>query len=82
MLQIKQKLRLSLPRLSFYSPKPLQFSPVVDDDDELTQAILNDAAERDDDWELTEHPDAENLEAFWSEVQRDTMNDPDWYSFS
>lgn len=83
MLQIKQKFRLSLPQLNIFArPKPLQFSPVVDDDDELTQDIANETTERDDEWELEEHPDEVELEEYWSEVQSDIQSDPRWSKFS
>jgi hypothetical protein len=69
MLQIKQKFRLTLPQLNtFTRPKPLEFSPVIEDDDELARAIAEETAERDDEWELEEHPDEVELEEYWTEL--------------
>ena len=83
MLQIKQKFRLTLPQLNIFArPKPLQFSPVIEDDDELARAIAEETAERDDEWELEEHPDEVELEEYWTEVQSDIQNDPRWSNFS
>ena len=82
MLQIKQKFHLSLPHLEPLHPQPVQFSPVTDDDDELTQAIVSEPAQHDDDWQLEERPDEEKLEEFWNEVENDIQNDPKWIKFS
>lgn len=82
MLKIKQKFHVKLPHFQFRSPKPLQFSPVADDTDELTQAIAEDQVQHDDEWTLEEHPDETKLEAYWSEVEDDIQHDPKWIKFS
>lgn len=81
MLEIKPKHRIHLPHLPSRSA-PLAFAPVLDDGDELTQAIVDAPQERDDAWELTERPDVEELTKFWSEVEADVAQDPEWFTFS
>jgi hypothetical protein len=50
--------------------KQMQFAPVQsqEDDDELSQAILNDPAVHDDKWDLTDNLDPEKLSAFWDDA--------------
>lgn len=82
MLEIKQKLlNFKFPRLNFGLSKPLEFSPDVEDGDELMVAIQDDAVVRGNDWELEESPNTEHLEEFWSEVQSDITRDPNWSNF-
>lgn len=81
MLQIKHKHHIKLPHLSFSSPS-MQLSPVPIDDDELTQAIVTDSQNHDNQWELNERPDMGELTEFWSEVEADVQNDPEWFRFS
>ncbi len=80
MLKIPRKFHLELPHFSLSSPAPLQFSPIVDDDDELTQAVYADIDEHDDNWELSERPDGSALESFWETVEQDITKDPKWFS--
>lgn len=82
MLHIKQKFHLSLPHVQLGASKPLQFTPVVDDQDELTQAIADDVTQHDDDWELEERPNEERLEQYWNDVENDIEHDPKWIKFS
>lgn len=82
MLKIKQKFHLSLPHAQVLSVRPLQFSPVSDDGDELTQAIANDPQVHDDNWTLDERPNETQLEQYWSEVEDDILHDPKWIKFS
>lgn len=82
MLKLKHKHHFDLPHISF-STSRMQLSPVpVDDDDELTQAIVQDPVDHDDVWELSERPDTDELTQFWSEVETDVANDPEWFKFS
>lgn len=80
MLSIEPKHHFTLPLLT--TLQPMRFSPVVDDDDELTEAIAKDSNEHDDDWQLEETPDTNKLYEFWSEVESDVANDPNWFTFA
>lgn len=80
MLHIKQKHHLTLPHLSV--PHPMQFAVVSNDGDELTEAIKEDTVTHDDEWELSEHPDTSELESFWTKVEQDIVNDPEWFTFT
>ncbi len=82
MLKIKQTFHLSLPHLQLHRAQPLQFTPVIDDNDELTQAIVDDTVQHDDEWELDERPDTSQLEEYWDEVEDDIEHDPKWIKFS
>ena len=82
MLQIKQKLHLKFPRFRFGSQREITFAPVLDDDDELTQAISNEQFQHDDEWVLDERPDTSRLSAYWAEVENDIAHDPEWTTFS
>lgn len=82
MLKLKHKHHLDFPHLQFNLMQPMQLSPVMADDDELSQAIDRDQEYQENDWELAERPDSQQLENFWSEVQRDVRHDPDWVDFS
>ncbi|NCU30345.1 hypothetical protein EOL73_00780 [Candidatus Saccharibacteria bacterium] len=77
MLEIKPKINIKLPEIHFQSA-PLVFSPVQDEDDELINAIVDDVTEKDDDWQLTEHPDPNELEEYWKSVESDIRSDPEW----
>ena len=80
MLHIKQKPHLQLPHLGV--PHPVVFGAVPHDTDELAVAIADDATTHDDTWELTEHPDTNELESYWSKVEQDIVNDPEWFTFT
>lgn len=82
MLQIKQKFHINLPHIQLRNPKQVEFSPVTDDNDELSRAIIDDPAQHDDNWELNERPDAAQLEEYWDEVEDDIAHDPKWIKFS
>lgn len=61
----------------------MQLSPVaLDDNDELTQAIVNAPIDHDDNWELNERPDFQELNQFWTAVVDDVAHDPEWFKFS
>lgn len=81
MLAIKQKFHLSLPHMQLVHPKPLQFSSVQDDGDDLTQAIVTEPERHDDTWRLEERPAPADLEQFWSEVEDDILHDKTWFKF-
>ena len=55
----------------FVPHKQMQFQPVQDDDDDLSNAIRNDADNQDDKWQLTEDLDGGKLAAFWDDALRD-----------
>lgn len=80
MLRLKHAHHLDFPHLTFRPHYGMQLSPVMADDDELSQAIENDTSARDNNWELNERPDALQLDAFWNEVQQDVRKDPEWFS--
>lgn len=81
MLQIKQKHHLGLPQITLFPPI-MDFSPIIDEDDELLVDIAADQTSPDDNWRLTERPDGEELTQFWGTVETDVQNDPDWIRFS
>ena len=81
MLEIKQKHSIHLPHLEL--PRHMELSPVpISDDDELSLAINNDPAQRDDIWQLSERPEIGALTEFWEKVQEDIRQDPEWFSFN
>lgn len=51
--------------------KHMQFAPVQEDDDELSQAIKDDPAKQDDQWDLTDSIDAQALDLFWADAVRE-----------
>ncbi|HMR72830.1 MAG TPA: hypothetical protein PKD68_02375 [Candidatus Saccharibacteria bacterium] len=77
MLKIKQKIRLQLPQLTFW-PRRLELSKPVVDEDELIDAINTDTETHDDNWQLTEHADANQLVEYWGKVEDDILHDPEW----
>lgn len=81
MLKIKRSHHFTLPELRLRS-QAMQLSPIPDDGDELTQAIINDVDDRDNNWELSERPDMGELTQFWTDVEADVQNDPEWFKFS
>lgn len=53
--------------------KEMQFAPVIEDDDELSQAIQQDPIVQDDNWKLRRDDiDAEELDAFWDQTLRES----------
>ena len=48
--------------------KQMSFSPVPDDDDELSGYIKDDPQTHDNNWDLTAEIDGAKLEAFWDEA--------------
>ena len=76
MLKLKQKrhFTLSLPRFSFSKRMELGAVPITDDD-ELSQAIENDAVDRDNAWVLHERPDPEEFLRYWRSVEQDMSPD-------
>ena len=82
MLRIKHTHHLSLPHLNLGSSHVMTLSPVPADDDELSQAIRDYSVEHDNNWQLTDTPDTEELEQFWTNVAEEVKNDPDWITFS
>ncbi len=79
MLQIKKHHSFSLPSLTTATHR-LAMSPVVSEDDELIHDI--DTADSDDVWTLDPTPDTQELSRYWTTVERDLQNDPDWVNFA
>lgn len=80
MLKLKRTHHLDFPHLieNMAPAKQMALSPVADDSDELTQAIADDVAVQDDQWELVERPDSDELVRFWTTVEDEVTNDPEW----
>src|SRR5690349_12341693 len=80
MLKIKNKHHLDFPFIiQGLAPKrELVFEPVPSDDDELTQAIASDDDTHDNKWVLNEYDNAEELNAFWTRVEQEIADDPEW----
>ncbi len=78
MLRLKTHHQIHFPSLHSRS---MQLSVVSSDDDELTRAIDSEQITHDDTWTLTPSPDTNELEQFWSGVEDDIKNDPDWFKF-
>jgi uncharacterized protein YjiS (DUF1127 family) len=58
--------------LKDFAPQPkMQFQPVEEDDDDLSQAIRGDIERQDDQWQLNEDLDGDKLSAFWDEALKD-----------
>lgn len=76
-------LHLSSSRFSLFqsqSTQHVELSPVFDDEnDELIQAIKDDREEQ---WRLDPAPDTTALSKFWSGVEEDLHNDPNWVTFT
>lgn len=51
--------------------KEMQFEPVQEDNDELSEIIKNDPLTHDNEWDLHEMLDGEKLEAFWNDALRE-----------
>lgn len=81
MLKIKKGFSLSLPSFGASSVGPMKLSPVRNDNDELSQAVVADPDTHDNNWELNDRPDENELEAFWSNVEADVKKDPKWFTF-
>ena len=79
MLKLKHTYHLDFPHITL--PSAMQLSVVPNDDDELTQAIVEDPNTNDDTWQLVERPDMGELTKFWDDVQTDVQNDPEWFHF-
>lgn len=82
MLRLKRKRQINFPTIAQLFPHQMQLSRVVADGDELTQAIVNDPVDHDNNWILTERPETGELEQYWENVEADIKNDPSWVSFT
>lgn len=72
-------------KFSLISPQTLApvTLPVDDNDnDELLAAIDQEHEIADKNWQLTDAPDVPELESFWSGVEQDLRNDPEWFNFA
>lgn len=52
--------------------KQMQFAPIPDDEDDLSQAIKDDPITHDNKWDLTDDIDAEKLDKFWADTLRES----------
>lgn len=82
MLRLKRKHKINFPSITELLPHSMQLSPVIADDDELSQAIANDPIDHDNRWTLTERPETGQLEQYWDNVVADIKSDPSWVDFS
>lgn len=82
MLKLKHKYHLDFPHTTFHMPHSMSLSSVPADDDELAQAIVNDPEDHDNNWQLTNQPDSEELEQYWTNVEEEIKNDPEWIDFA
>ena len=82
MLKLKHTHHLELPHLSLGLPRHMDLSSVPSDSDELAQAIDNDPIDHDNNWQLTNQPDTEALEQYWTTVEDEIKNDPEWTDFA
>ena len=48
--------------------KKMQFAPVLEDDDEISQLIKGDVENQDDKWQLKDDLDGEKLANFWDQA--------------
>lgn len=55
--------------------RQMQFEPVPDDDDKISQDINNDPIVNDDQWNLEEDIDPDGLYKFWKSVVKETKSD-------
>ena len=64
--------------LKDFAPQPkMQFQPVEEDDDDLSQSIRGDIERQDDQWQLNDDLDGDKLSAFWDEALKDLRTEPD-----
>jgi len=78
---LKLKHTHQLPHFDFSFPHPLELAPVSADDDDLTRDIELDPVTHDNNWTLDERPDTNELESFWTQVESDLRQDPEWVDF-
>lgn len=81
MLSIKHHLSFSTPRLKLANTS-VRFGAIPSENDELIQAIDNSDSAHDDNWQLTKYPDTDGLESYWTGVEHDLQNDPEWFEFA
>lgn len=82
MLKLSKHHYLSLPDFGSVLPHSMHLESVVNDSDALTQAILHDPIDHDDNWELVERPDMRELTSYWEQVEHDLLTDPEWQPLS
>lgn len=78
MLHIHRKLHFPLPHIR-HASQPIALGEPGTENDELIQAIENSRGEQ---WTLTNEPDVRGLEAYWSRVEHDISQDPEWFHFT
>lgn len=80
MLKIKQKFHIPLPHFTGTGllPHAMQLSSEEPENDELIEAINEEAVMHDDEWKLEERPDTKELTQYWNKVEDDIEHDPQW----
>lgn len=64
---MKMKLKLK----NFVPHRQMQFAPVEDDDDDLSNLIKSDPDTHDNNWTLNDDLDSSKLEAFWTDALKE-----------
>lgn len=82
MLKLKHTYHLDFPHITFTMPHSMSLTDVPTDDDELARAIVDDPIDHDDNWQLTDRPDTEELEQYWTTVEDEIKSDPEWVDFA
>ncbi|MBC7746920.1 hypothetical protein H7Y40_02980 [Pedobacter sp.] len=82
MLKLKHTHHLGFPHITFTPLHSMKLSVVPLDNDELAQAIDNDPIDHDNNWQLTNQPDTEALEEYWTTVVAELKDDPEQIIFA
>ena len=82
MLKLKRSYHLDFSGLALSLPRTMHLSNVPADEDELAQAITRDPVDHDDNWQLTDRPDTDELEQYWTTVEEEIKSDPEWIDFA
>ncbi len=64
-----------------HSTRKVALSGERREQDELIEAIEKDRSGQEN-WQLTNEPDVEGLDEFWTGVEKDLKNDPTWFNFA
>jgi len=59
--------------------RQMQFAPIREDSDDLTESIASDPITHDNVWQLDEYPDPVELQESWAQIAREAREDPDWH---
>lgn len=69
MLKLPTKFSFELPSLDLSLARPMEFSPVTEDNDELLQSVYARTQDPDTNWHLSDSLDFDELEAYWNAVE-------------